>query len=49
MATNDTILEEYPSTQVKKEPFYNKYPTRLGLFVLLLLIAASCSMAGSYV
>lgn len=38
MATHGTILEECPSTQVKKEPFYNKYPTRLGLFVLLLLI-----------
>ena len=38
MATDGTILEECSSTQIKKEPFYNKYPTRLGLFVLLLLI-----------
>ena len=38
MATNGTISEECSSTQIKKEPFYNRYPIQLGLFGLLLLI-----------
>lgn len=37
MATSGTTLDKRSSAQVK-EPFYNRYPTQLGLFGLLLLI-----------